>query len=102
MYVNESLPCDECDDLRHKDLEAIWIQITYPSSPPILVATVYRPTDSPVKWYGNFIEMCDKAYAEEKEMILMGDIYLDFLKPQHLPKKWTYTQQGLHTTLKHV
>ncbi len=33
--------------------------------------------------------MCDKAYDEEKEMILMGDINLDFLKPQHLPKKWT-------------
>ncbi len=32
MYVNESLPYDECDDLRHKDLEAIWIHITYPSS----------------------------------------------------------------------
>ncbi len=41
MYVNESLPCDEHDDWRHKDLEALWIQITYPSSPPILVATVY-------------------------------------------------------------
>ncbi len=32
MYVNESLPCDERDDLRHKDLEAILMQITYPSS----------------------------------------------------------------------
>ncbi len=48
IYVNESLLCDE-SDLRHKDLEAIWIQITYPSSPPILVATVYQPPDSPVK-----------------------------------------------------
>ncbi len=49
MYVNESLPCDERDDLRHKDLEAIWIQITYPSSPPILGGHCIPTTRLPSK-----------------------------------------------------
>ncbi len=98
MYVNESLTCDEHDDVRHKDLEAIWIQTTYPSSPPILVTNVNCPPDSPVKWYDIFIEICDKAYAEEKEMILIGDINLDFLKPQHLHQKWTSIMEYYNIT----
>ncbi len=35
-----------------------------------------------------FTEMCDIAYSEEKEMIMMGDLKLDFLKTNEVPRKW--------------
>ncbi|CAB4024977.1 Hypothetical predicted protein [Paramuricea clavata] len=88
MLVKEHIPFDERIDLRNDNLEAIWIEITYPNSSPILVATIFRPPKSPVLWYEHFIDMCENAYCEEKEVIIMSDINIDFLKPNSIPKQW--------------
>ena len=88
MLVKQNLPFDERKDLQHDNLEAIWIEVTYPNSSPILVATIYRPPKSTVLWYEHFIEMCEIAYSEGKEMVIMGDFNIDFLKPNSIPKQW--------------
>ncbi len=33
-----------------------------------------------MEWYDHFDDMCDKAYSEDKEMIIIGDINLDGLR----------------------
>jgi hypothetical protein len=98
MLVKENTPFDERIDLRHDNLEAIWIEITYPNSSPILVATIYRPPKSPVLWYEHFIDMCENAYCEGKEMIIMGDINIDFLKPNSIPKQWVDIMESYNLT----
>ncbi len=37
-----------------------------------------KRSDSLVDSYDNFTEMCDHAYLEEKEIIMIGDLNLDF------------------------
>ncbi len=32
--------------------------------------------------------MCDKAYCEDREMIIIGDINLNFLKRHQIPSQW--------------
>ncbi len=32
--------------------------------------------------------MYDQAYLEEKEIIMIRDLNLDFLKPHNVPQKW--------------
>ncbi len=72
MYIHNDITYKEREDLQHKHIEVTWIEITYPNAKPILVGTVYRPPDSLVEWYNDFIEMYDHAYAEEKEIIILG------------------------------
>ncbi|CAB4027323.1 Hypothetical predicted protein [Paramuricea clavata] len=98
MLVKENIPFDERIDLRHDNLEAIWIEITYPNSSPILVATIYRPPKAPVLWYEHFIDMCENAYCEGKEIIIMGDIKIDFLKPNSIPKQWVDIMESYNLT----
>ncbi len=76
IYTKDSVPCEERKELKHKDIEAV----TYPNSSPILICAIYRPPNSLVERYGHFEDMCDKAYSEDKQMIIIVDINLDFLK----------------------
>ncbi len=89
VYIKYDIPCyEERQDLRHHALEVEWIEITHPKTQPLLIANVYRP-ESPVQWYEDFTSISDKAFTEGKEMIIIGDINLDYLKPTKLPNKWT-------------
>ena len=64
----------------------------------ILVATFYRPPKSPVLWFEQFIEMCENAYCEGKESIIMGDFNIDFLKPDAIPKQWIDIMESYNLT----
>ena len=66
------------DDLISKDLEAICIELTLRMSRPILILTWYRPPDSNAKVFGDlFEEFLQKAEAEHKELIIVGDLNCD-------------------------
>ncbi len=99
MCIEEDIPCEERKDLRHHAIEAVWIEITAPKAPPLLIGTVYRP-ESPVQWYDNLLQFyyCDKAFIEGKEMIIIGDINLDYLKPTKLPNRWTSIMESYDMT----
>ena len=57
------------DDVISKDLEAM--------SRPILILTWYRPPDSNAKVFDLFEEFLQKAEAEHKELIILGDLNCD-------------------------
>ena len=65
------------DDLISKDLEAICIELTLRMSRPILILTWYRPPDSNAKVFDLFEEFLQKAEAEHKELIILGDLNCD-------------------------
>ena len=65
------------DDLISKDLEAICIELTLRMSWPILILTWYRPPDSNAKVFDLFEEFLQKAEAEHKELIILGDLNCD-------------------------
>ncbi len=53
-----------------------------------IICTTYRTPDSLVDWYDNFTDMYDSAYLEKKDIIMIGNLNLDFLKPHDVPPKW--------------
>ena len=66
------------DDLISKDLEAICIELTLCMSWPILILTWYRPPDSNAKVFDLSVEeFLQKAEAEHKELIILGDLNCD-------------------------
>ncbi len=42
--------------------------------------------------------MCDKAFIEGKDMIVVGDLNLDYLKPTKLPNRWTSIMESYDMT----
>jgi len=58
------------------------IEISRPHSKPFLLSAWYRAPNSPVEVLDsldNFLQKCD---TEEKELVVIGDINCDFIKPQ--------------------
>ena len=88
LYTRENIPCEERLDLKQKDIEAVWAEIKFPNSTPLLVCTLYRPPDSCVDWFEQCSEMIDKAYSENKEMVIMGDLNIDWCRPHAIPTRW--------------
>ncbi len=86
VYVHENVPIEERKDLQHDDIEAVWEELSFPNSKHFLIFILKRTLVSLVDWYDNFTDMCDRAYLEEKEIIMIGDLNLDFLKPHDVPK----------------
>ena len=91
-YVADSISYDDRPDLIHNDIEATWILLNFPNSSALLICTIYRPPDSVVQWYDHFNDMMDKVYAENKEIILMGDLNIDWLNRRSIGEsgaRWT-------------
>ena len=65
------------DDLIPNNLEAICIELMLRMSQPILILTWYRPPDSNARVFDLFEEFLQKAEAENKELIILGDLNCD-------------------------
>ena len=65
------------NDLLTNDLEAICIELTLRVSRPILILNWYRPPDSEAQVFDWFEEFLQKAEAENKELIILGDLNCD-------------------------
>ena len=93
VYTHSSLIVKRRDDLEDNTLSAVWLEVGMPRQHKILVATFYREwqnvhqvdnssrsvTDQLERWC-NFLDKWESALSEGKEVIVMGDINLDFLK----------------------
>ena len=66
------------NDLLPNDIEAICIELTLRMSRSILVLTWYRPPNSDAQVIDRFEEFLQRAEAENKEMIILGDLNCDF------------------------
>ena len=77
-YVSSSLKYKRRTDLEISSLESIWLQIHFKNSKSLLICFIYRPPDMPQSWIDEFEKEIEKANELELEMIIMGDINIDF------------------------
>jgi hypothetical protein len=76
LYYAEHLRATHRRDLFTKGLEAIWVQVKFPSN-SILFAGMYRPPDA-----NNFFDILgltlEKAWLKSSNIVLLGDFNCDF------------------------
>ena len=95
IYVQEHLSILVRNDLVPNNLEMICIEINQPFNRSFLVSTWYRPPNSSTDVfdaYDIFLLNCD---AENKELILLGDINCDVAKSP--PEAHTIRFQSINT-----
>ena len=94
VYTHSSLVVKRRHDLEHESISAIWLELGMPRQKKIIVGNVYREWQhmgqGPNNTTGSiaaqlqrwiiFIDMWEKALGEGKEVLVLGDINIDFLK----------------------
>ena len=94
VYTHSSLVVKRRHDLEDQSLSAVWLELGMPRQKKIIVGNIYREwqymgqassnssgsiADQLQRWLV-FIEMWEKVLNEGKEVMVLGDINLDFLK----------------------
>ena len=78
-FIKNNLNYKRRYDLEDENIETVWIELVFRSSANILICMLYRPPNAPINWLEYFHSALDKAYNENKEMLALGDINIDFL-----------------------
>ena len=79
VYCPDTLRCKRRLDLEVDCMEALWVEIFCKGKKPILLCTIYRPTNTDCSFTVNFSELMECATSEGKEVIVMGDFNIDQL-----------------------
>ena len=83
IYLRNSLKWNRRQDLENEHVENIWIEINIPKSSNILLGVYYRPPNTSKflsKDFDNILnETLQSATDEKKEIILMGDLNVNYL-----------------------
>jgi len=90
FYVRNGIDFKRRHDLESNNvyIESLWLEITLPNK-NLLLCLVYRPPGSNLnEWLHHTEDKLCSAYTENKQLILMGDINIDFLKDTPLREKW--------------
>jgi hypothetical protein len=78
MYINENIQYKKRPDLSNPRVQATWIEMdSLLSKSKTLICAYYRPPSMPTSYFDETIEMLDRALAEKKEMIMLGDFNWD-------------------------
>ena len=80
LYIRDTIPYTEWNDLLSNALEMICIEISRPCIKPFLVSTWYRPPNSDVQIFHDFEVFLRNCDLEDKELILLGDLNCDMSK----------------------
>ncbi|VDI64537.1 Hypothetical predicted protein [Mytilus galloprovincialis] len=80
-------------DLKIGNVESILRQINFPSTKPILLCSVYRPPDMKVDRIDAFELEIYKASSLDLEIIIMGDINIDYANQGCSNNKWSHMIQ---------
>ena len=84
IYIADSVNWIRRYDLEKSEIECIWIELSPHKAKSILLCTIYRPPDSSKYLHRNFeyyfSEMLAFANHNSIEIIIMGDINVNYLK----------------------
>ena len=79
LFVNNKFQHLRRYDLENDDIEAIWIEFAFPNTRPIILCHGYRPEWVNVRdWSEKIEERLERVFAENKEVIIMGDLNIDW------------------------
>ncbi|VDI37991.1 Hypothetical predicted protein [Mytilus galloprovincialis] len=82
-YIRNSVCHQRRIDLEISSIESLWIEIKFPNTNSILIGIFYRPPSSFQSWIDSAEKEIDKASAENKEIILLGDFNINFSHINH-------------------
>ena len=84
MFIKDGVEWKRRHDMEHENLECIWIEVHIKNSKSILVAVYYRPPEGSTCLSANFNESIREALykcvQESKEVIILGDFNVNYLK----------------------
>ena len=83
FYVKSSINFTVRNDLNMDTLENLCLEIQKPRSKPFVVATWYRPPDSPIGIFSPFETLIGKLDSENIECFLMGDLNCDMIATRY-------------------
>ena len=87
VYYRNELNLKRRDDLEHDLIEIMWLEVCpFKSNRSLLLAGLYRPKSYSKEQDEMFIQCIENAYLTNKEIILTGDINIDFLTPAEFKK----------------
>ena len=82
VYMKNDIECICRNDLEHDIAETIWLEIKLKQK-KIILAFIYRPpnehTISYKTWSNYMDDAISSAYAEDKNIIILGDFNIDLL-----------------------
>ena len=84
MYIHDSLfqYTYRRKDLESSAIECIWVELKYTKFPPMLLGFIYRNPASSYSWIQHFDHMMDNIISKNQNILLLGDLNFDLLKPQ--------------------
>ena len=78
LYYRKSLNCKRRPELEISNIETLWTEVTLTDTKPFLICTLYRPPSATSEWIDLFEEELSVAQTTGLEMIIMGDVNIDF------------------------
>ena len=78
LYFRKSLNCKRRPELEISKIETLWTEVTLTNTKPFLICTLYRPPSATSEWIDLLEEELSVAQTTGLEMIIMGDLYIDF------------------------
>ena len=79
LYYRNSLNVKVRSKFEISNIETLWVEISLLNPKPFLLCTTYRPPNSQAEWIDLFEEEVSAAQASGLEIILMGDLNIDYL-----------------------
>ena len=70
--------CKRRPELEISNIETLWTEVTLTNSKPFLICTLYRPPSATSEWIDLLEEELSVAQTTGLEMIIMGDVNIDF------------------------
>ena len=78
LYFRKSLNCKRRPELEISKIETLWTEVTLTNTKPFLICTLYRPPSATSEWIDLLEEELSVAQTTGLEMIIMGDLNIDF------------------------
>ena len=98
IFIRTELNYKRRRDLEEDDIESIFIEIFPKNSKSFVVGTIYRPPDSSKHLSKNFDTVLSNLLKDmdstRKEIIILGDINVDYLKTTHQSIKDAFILNG--------
>lgn len=107
IYISDRLIWKRREDLEVKNIESIWIEIMPPNTKSYLVCVMNKPPDGSKYLHKDFSDILNYMLFnatdnnQNKEIILIGDINVNYLKPNdHVDIKSVLSSFGLKQMIK--
>lgn len=77
FYIRSDMTVIQRNDLDHKDLEMIWVEIYLPDPRPVLVGCCYRSSKSKIDYLHKICRKIEMVSSEDKDIFLLGNFNIN-------------------------